>query len=149
MEPTAKDSPARAAEGRQLFLVGGLLVVIVTALAALWLVERARRARAETEAADLRRRQDAQGVLQRLIAGGGLAAEDTPGAVRRGDLPSRSATLDGTPRTVFRISASAGERFGFRPGDVIEVAERQAESRPDDAQDAPGKDRVVPEEKKK
>jgi hypothetical protein len=41
---------------------------------------------------------------------------------QREDQVPRTIIVDGRPREAFTIPPSAGERFGFEPGDVILVA---------------------------
>ena len=115
-ESNGRTGPSRA-DGKYLAIVGGLLLTIIVALAVLWLSERRGRLTAEAEAARLRRRQRA---LQSVLPG----LTGMPGAspIRRDDLQPTTRELDGRQREVFTISAAAGERLGFEPGDVVEVA---------------------------
>jgi len=116
---------ASSTDARYFALVGGLLVVIVAALAWLWLAERARRVDAEEALAEVRERR-ALSLAEVMRIGG--AAPPAGEAVRREDLSPRQVTVDGRLREVFFISASGGRRMGFRGGDVIIVAETPAPS---------------------
>ena len=44
----------------------------------------------------------------------------------REDLPTETVTWNGRPRTVLRVSASAGRRLGLAPGDAVVVSEPPA-----------------------
>jgi len=108
-----------------LVAVGGLLVIIVASLAALWLLERNRRVEAERRLVEVRNEQSLGSALaqmgMRSAAGG---AEMLPGAgISRSDIADvRVAELDGRPRNLWVISAGAGRRVGLEPGDLVEVA---------------------------
>jgi len=130
MEST--ETPPAGAPGRRdwhLTLVLALMVIIMASLGALWLLERRRRTDAEGELAEtVQRSRQMQATMGRIMGGGlRLPGAGVTGAVRREDLPVKTRTLDGRATKVLRISASAGERFGFEPGDVIEVAEPASE----------------------
>ena len=111
---------ASPTDARYFLLVGGLLVVILAALAWLWLAERARRVDAEEALMDLRRQR---AVSRAEVMRMGGAAQPAGGHVRRDDLSPRQVTVDGRRREGFLVSESAGRRMGFRGGDVIIVAE--------------------------
>ena len=112
-----------------LMLVLGLMVIIMASLGALWLLERRRRTDAERELAVTVQHSRQMQATMGQIMGGGLRppSAGATGAVRREDLPVETRTMDGRTTRVLRLSASAGERFGFEPGDVIEVAEPAGE----------------------
>ncbi len=100
---------------------GGLLLLIVVALSVLWIRERtaglAQRRQVAELVEKLRVQQDTM-ALQTMLR----EQDDTP-AVSRGDLPLRYAQFDGRQVSVLTLSAQAGRRIGFEPGDVIVVAE--------------------------
>jgi hypothetical protein len=138
MEST-KTPPAGGADKRDwhLVLVLALMVVIMASLGALWLLEKRRRTDAEGELAEtVQQARQMQAAMGRIMGGGmRLGGGGAVGAVTREDLPVETRTMDGQARKVLRISASAGERFGFEPGDVIEVGkppEEPAEPEGDD-----------------
>ncbi len=123
---TTEDRPADGSGKRDwhLTLVVALMVVIMASLGALWLLERRRRTDAERELAEtMHRSRQLQTTMGRLMGGGIRPPGGGANAVRREDLPVETRTIDGREARVLRISASAGERFGFEPGDVIEVSE--------------------------
>ncbi|MFB3891029.1 MAG: hypothetical protein ACE15C_03290 [Phycisphaerae bacterium] len=112
----------RHQDSTYLIIVGALLLLIIAALAILWMTERRGRLRAEAEAASAKRISQA---LQNAIAEFALrppaATVPATAPISRADAFSKTANIDGRERTVFLISAEAGRRFGFLPGDVIEV----------------------------
>ena len=132
------------AEPRYLLLVGGLLVLIIALLAFLWLQERDRRQRAQT---NLQVAQDKLKKVQAVLGFGGASASDAEAARRfareaaaargggaggiapvdRANLPAERGQLNGQPVTVLRLGAAGGKRLGFEPGDVIVVSEPPAE----------------------
>jgi len=116
---------ASSTDARYFALVGGLLVVIIAALAWLWLAERQRRADVEEALIELRR-QRVLSLAEVMRMQGGMGAQRA--SVRREDLTPREVTLDGRRREAFFISTSAGRRMGFDGGDVIVV---EAPSRTD------------------
>jgi len=138
--PSAPATQPDNAEPRYLLLVGGLLVLIIALLAFLWLQERGRRQRAQTNL------QAAQAKLKKVQAvlglPGGLASDaeaarrflrgaagargggaDGVAPVDRADLPAERGQLNGHPVTVLRLGAAGAKRLGFEPGDVIVVSE--------------------------
>jgi len=119
-EPSNQPTVLRA-DGRYLATIGILLVLIIGLLAALWVRERRRRRRTEGQYASLRAQHDGlRGTLGQLLGTGG----GRPGpSVRRDDLPTETVTINGRERLALRISAAAGRRFGFRPGDIVLVSE--------------------------
>ena len=127
IETPPADEPGR--KDWHLTLVLALMVIIMASLGALWMLERRRRTDAERELAEaLQQSRQMQATMGRIMGGGlRLPGAGATGAVRREDLPVEMRTVDGRTTKVLRISASAGERFGFKPGDVIEVAEPAGE----------------------
>jgi len=128
--PADRPDPAKA-DGRYFVAVGVLLVIIIAALAALWLMERSRRQEAQQRLADVARAQSF-GPMQALMAPRPPTLHGAGGAVepiRREDQYTRPVTLDGAKTVGVFISAEAGQRLGFAPGDVVVVA-RAAATRP-------------------
>ncbi len=111
-----------ASDVKYLIVVSGLLMSIVILLSVLWLRERRDVA---ALGAELRiARQGAmngqfKGALARMLAG---QAEPPALGLQREDLPAETVTWNGQARTVLRVSATAGERLGLIPGDVVLVA---------------------------
>ncbi len=121
----------------QPILIGALVVMILIALAALWLMESRRRRGAEAALAEVMRREEAlRQVVQMHMTGDG-AARVRP--VQRGDLPTERVLLDGRSVEALRLGAGAGIRLGFEPGDVIVVspAPESAPATPEGASPAP------------
>ena len=133
-------APAPQVDSRQFLLIGGLLVLAITLLAVLWARERRARIRAQTDAAGLRHRLRTMQTLDKLAiwrpelpstspsdeGGGANVSSSAPGLVRpvqRDDLPIETVEIDGRRTKVLRIGAAAGTRVGFRPGDLVVVAE--------------------------
>ncbi|MCE5326118.1 MAG: hypothetical protein LLG01_06850 [Planctomycetaceae bacterium] len=106
-------------------VAAGLLVLIIVLLGVLWYRERQGRLAAERRAA----------AMAALGAGGGQAGavneilaemlQKQAGAVQpfsRADLErTRELVVDGRPRQALVVSAAAGQRLGFLPGDVVMV----------------------------
>lgn len=116
-----------------LIVVGVLMLFIIGMLAVLWSRERARRIEAEGDAqAAIEKLHKVESFLMKGMLGGGDAkaqlqsatAEALPRSkpVNREDLVPAAVTLDGRSREAFTISPAAGERMGFRGGDVIIVS---------------------------
>lgn len=128
-QPTSPDQ----ADTKYLIIVGGLLMVIIATMCLLWMRERGKRMEAESKLAEINSRDaKVQSVLSQLM--GGEPGESMRPAVasarpvERGDLRPVAGTLNGEAVQVFEVSASAGERIGFRPGDVVRVATLPATS---------------------
>ncbi len=124
MPETPPDQPGGTTSqpGLQLALIGGLLVLIIALLSFLWMRERSRRFEAEIQLAELSQSMSHDPVAQFMRK---MSIRKMPAqvqGVRREDLPIRIVDLDERSRRLFRVSAAAGERMGFLPGDVIEVA---------------------------
>ncbi len=113
-------------DARNLLIVGGLLIVIIASLAALWQKERSRRGRAEESLVEMHVNYSR---LQTAAAQMTLSAQ-AGRPVRRADLPADQVTLNGQRRIALRLGADTGERMGFAPGDVILVSTRPAVTRP-------------------
>ncbi len=115
-----KNRTSRGADTRYLALVGGLLVLIVALLAVLWIRERTNRISAQEQVVSLLRdRKGMQaGMQQMMLAQKFMAVQP----VNREDMITERGVLNGKTVTLVRISAAAGERFGFLPGDVVLVA---------------------------
>jgi len=94
----------------------------------LWFRERQNAAALGEQAATLSAKlQTARSVISNQLKGTmgympGGQAEPRARALQREDLPGETVTWNGRPRTVLRISAAAGKRFGLMPGDVVIVA---------------------------
>jgi len=137
-DPHQGTSKASAqADTRYFMVVGALLGLIIAALAALWLRERARRVSAEQALALVRQQQQrAQEVLGRLMS---ARVAEAVRPVARDDLPRETVTWNGRQKSVLRIGAAAGKRFGFAPGDVIVVSpEASPASQPGDKEAGDG-----------
>lgn len=124
-----QNGSAAGGEGRQVLWIGGLLVLVIALLVVLWVRERTRRARAEASVAQL---QERLAILQQLggisLGPGALGGLSMGGGgvqpIRRDDLAGEEGQFLGRAATILRISAEAGTRLGFRPGDVVVVGER-------------------------
>ena len=120
-EPRAPSAPGTA-ETKYFIMVGGLLVLIIVLLAALWLRERRISIAARREVVALRRNAGAGGRLQaalgRMLAGG----RPTSRPLQRAEMTTETVTWNGRPREVFRMTAAAGKQVGLQPGDVVVVS---------------------------
>ncbi len=118
---------AAAGDARFVLAVGLMLVLIIGMLAFLWQRERKTRVGLESDLAQVRK--DAQQRMQALQGLMGQAAPSSVGGVEpfswlkdRDAAPAAKAVVDGLPYAAVRITGEAGERLGFRPGDVICVS---------------------------
>lgn len=95
-----------------------LLVVIIIALAGLWIVERGRRMRAETALIEeqVNSQKQIQSVGQVMLQQIGQMS-----SINRDQLATQQVDWNGQSRTVLLLSASEGEKLGFIPGDAILV----------------------------
>ena len=116
-------------------IVSGLFVVIIALLAFLWMRERSAGAKAQKDLVGMRRlceqmndRLTVQKALHSM-----LAAEST-GRVKpfgRTDLvETREVRLDDKKLQILEITAAAGRRLGFGPGDVIVVSKSPPATKP-------------------
>ncbi len=129
-EPGAKMTPERT-DGKYQIAVGILMVLIIGSLAALWVMERNRRVKAEKNLAKQRQRSPLQAALQQMAASqipiGRDGAEPTAAGLLREDiLCVEKVKWEGRARALVRINASAGRRLGFQPGDLVDVAQKPA-----------------------
>ena len=135
---TSEPSTPPAGDGRFVLAAGVLLVLIIAMLAFLWLRERKTRMGLENDLARVRKETaqnlDVMQALQGLTGqpgrtphAGGIEAFSWL-TDREGD--AVKAVVDGQPCMAVRITREAGERLGFRPGDVVCVAAASAATRP-------------------
>lgn len=125
MQPHQTEPKKTAADTIYLGAVGGLLLLIIVLVGALWLRERSRAKAALQDLANLRAATAGhiigpdrlQAGLHRLLEAG----VPTTRPLQRDDLPSEMVNWNGRPRKVFLVGAAAGRRIGLDPGDVIEV----------------------------
>ncbi len=127
------EPPKNAGDARFNIVVAVLLVLIMASLSGLWLIERNRRVRAERALADFQGQQlQAQALLSQFAIA--HAKEQAPGGAgagesfRRESLESEAVVMEGKDRTMFKISPEAGEKLGFRAGDIIFVTDRPAKT---------------------
>ena len=122
MEET-KPGQQPASDVKYMLIVSGLLMGIVILLSVLWMRERRNvaslNAQLEVAGRGAITGQLSSNDMARLFAGRQMPQAR---ALQRDDLPAETVTWNGKPRTVLRISASAGERMGLRPGDVVLVS---------------------------
>ncbi|MBN1941895.1 MAG: hypothetical protein JW849_01245 [Phycisphaerae bacterium] len=100
-------------------IVTALMIVIIVALAGLWIIERGRRLDAETalRAQESASREKMQSMGEMLIR----QMTQTPISIHRDQLAVQEVNWDGQPREVLLLPASEGETFGLQPGDAILV----------------------------
>jgi len=121
-QETRFQNSASGSDSRYLLVAGGLLVVIIVALAWLWLAERTQRRRLADQVQQLQLRQR----LAQLIPGMGGPGRQIPPEIARDELPQETVNWNGRARTVLRMAEADAQRLGFQPGDVIVVSEGQA-----------------------
>ena len=131
--PPGREPGQSRSDARYLAVVGALMVLIIAALAVLWVTENYRRRNAEADLAKYKQLSAIFGKgmpampLEGLRPLQGLAAdEEEVQPVRREDLFPMTMTLDGQKKTVYGLSAAKAQRLGFHPGDVIVVSELPA-----------------------
>jgi len=118
-----------ASDVKYMLVVSGLLMGIVILLSVLWMRER-RNVASLTSQLRVASRGAITGNINSKDMARFLSGRQMPQArpLQREDLPAETVRWNGRPRTVLRISASAGERMGLRPGDVVLVAQPPAPS---------------------
>jgi len=117
--------------GRYVVAVGGLVVLIIGALAYLYAreVKRTRDARGYIAQLERQNEQIKQALMQMGSFGPKLEAPEPAAAAaattvrpfQREDHVPVSVTVDGERRQAYRLPVSGATRFGFREGDVILV----------------------------
>ncbi len=112
-----------ASDGKYVLVVGGLLALIVIALAALYLRERSARIDAQEDLVE-QREQFRSAMMHSALSGfsGGKAAGP---ALDPRELRSGQVTLDGRTRPAVFIDPDAAADLGLRSGEVLIVEERQ------------------------
>lgn len=138
-----KPSASPVGDPRFVLAVGLLLVVIIGMLAFLWLRERRTRIGLEEQVTQSRKGTADEATLRALFS----QVREVPsvGGVegfswtkdREGE--PLKALVDGKPCMAMRITRQAGERLGFRPGDVICVPESPAATGPGGPASAPAR----------
>lgn len=112
------DSPANSVSTAYVAIVGGLLIVIIMALAFLWWTERSAR-RASEAAANARiaaMKAEQAKRMDFMFAGAKLVAPAAPE-----ESQPRQVNLDGQTRQAKLLDPQAATRLGFAPGDLILV----------------------------
>jgi hypothetical protein len=100
--------------------MGGLLLLILVALAVLWTRERSAGQRYRSKLAEKEAELDQQRAEFAMQA---FLQENQSPVIQRSNLPAQYRQLDGAQVTVLTLSAETGQQLGFMPGDVIIVAE--------------------------
>jgi hypothetical protein len=100
--------------------MGGLLLLILVALAVLWIRERSAGQRYRSKLAEKEAELDQQRAEFAMQA---FLQENQSPVIQRSNLPAQYRQLDGAQVTVLTLSAETGQQLGFMPGDVIIVAE--------------------------
>ena len=135
METGDSAKPSRQGDGKFLAAVGVLTLIILATLVFLWQRERRARLEAEQQSADTRMFRNMLtprgGVLPFAPGGADEGADEHAGPVNRADLPVETVEWRDRQRPLLRISASAGLRFGFLPGDLVDVGDDAPATEPD------------------
>ena len=129
MDNTEREAPAPAETGATdrmlLLIVGALLVCIIATLAVLWQRERSARVDAEDRLAQRPAVNPAQMMMAQQMLQGQLAGDDrelVEPIQQREVMEKTSVDFQSRPRPLIRITAQAGQRFGFDPGDLVIIA---------------------------
>ncbi len=130
MSDNDRQTVSPAGDGKYLLLVGGILLVIVLTLAVLWQLERHRRISAQEKFTNCAEELNKANLYSEMLSRANKAIESV--GVDRENLTSRQVDLDGRPRKLFRISAAAGEKMGFLPGDLVEIDNPPPDSAPEE-----------------
>ena len=109
-----------------IYVVGGLLLIIVVSLGALWILERRR-----AVDADLQWRQRHQQLTDTVAVLRKLAADRPPAPPAIGpDTAMTTKIIDGQPREVLQIGRAQGRRLGLPAGAIVEVLSGPPASQP-------------------
>ena len=122
---------AEDSDSRFSMLVYGLGGIIILLLIGLWVMERGHRNRAEAKVREAREAYtDQQKKMQSF--GQLLATQAVSSQIIRSELPTTEIECNGKKRTALMLSASAGEKMGLLPGDILLVTPKpeQATTQP-------------------
>ncbi|HDZ21725.1 hypothetical protein LCGC14_0284860 [marine sediment metagenome] len=109
-----------------IYVVGGLLLIIVVSLGALWVLERRR-----AVDADLQWRQRCQQLSDTVAVLKQLALDPPPAPPAIGpDTATTTKVVDGQPREVLQIGRAQGRRLGLPAGAIVEVLPGPSASQP-------------------
>ena len=144
---TEESTVAPPNESRYTLLVTGLLVIIMVALAALWLRERGLRIKFQQQGVQLKKSlEEAQARVMFAGLGGGTSVDAAVSKLQlmaenaqtqnpkpqfeivREELATVPMTVNGEKVKVLQLSATVGRRAGFLPGDMIYITEPPAPS---------------------
>lgn len=118
-------------DSRFSMIVFGLGGIIILLLVGLWIMERGHRNRAEARVRDITKAVTEQ--QRKMQAFGQLVATQAVGGkIIRSELPTTEIQCNGKKQTALMLSASAGEKIGLLPGDIVLVTPRPkpAETQP-------------------
>jgi flagellar biosynthesis/type III secretory pathway M-ring protein FliF/YscJ len=131
-----------SSDSRFNFMVTGLMVIIVVALSALWLTERAQRGKYQREGVQLKKAlEEANARAMFAGLGGGTPVDATlvnklqlmaaqsqepQFEIVREELATVPMTVNGKPKQILQLSGTIGARAGFLPGDLIYITESPA-----------------------
>lgn len=102
-----------------LFMAAGLLLILLVAVGALWMIDRRNASYAERQ---WQRRVDGlTRALQAMQVDAAVSAAEP--AVDRASLEIVRRTVDGAERDVLQLSVEQGRRLGLAGGDLVEVIE--------------------------
>ena len=107
------------------------MLLILVSLAALWMMERNRRIEAQQQVGVLRSALVQFGAAQPGPGeAGGPQSRPAAGLPRADIISVRDVEWQGKARKLVAIPASVGQRLGFEPGDLVDVARQQPETSP-------------------
>ncbi len=106
-------------------MVLGLVGMIIVLLVGLWILERGHRNRAESQLREVMKNNTEQRQKTQHL-GKILASQAIQSKIQRSELPAVEVQLDGKKRVAMMLGASAGEKIGLMPGDVVLVTKPPA-----------------------
>ncbi len=125
MSDNDKQPVPPSGDSRYLLLVGGILMVIVLTLAALWQIERRRRMASDEKLTTYSEKLYKANLVSEMF-------RDNMIMIDRNSLANEEVSLNGEQRKLFHVNAPDGEKMGFLPGDLVEIDNPPPASQPDE-----------------
>jgi hypothetical protein len=120
------DETITESDARLNYLALGLLVVIIVALAGLWIIERGKTRRARKALAEIQERYEDQNRQVRTVLG-----LEPPKSIDRQRLPHETVDYQGESRRVLLLDVGTARRLGLDAGDLLYVPPRSSDGSAD------------------